>query len=57
MADFADYEATQAKVDARYVDSRAWATQALRNIAGMGFFSTDRTISEYVEKVWDKPRL
>jgi glycogen phosphorylase len=57
MADFADYVATQAKVDALYVDSNAWAERALRNIAGMGFFSTDRTIAEYVEKVWDKPRL
>jgi glycogen phosphorylase len=57
MADFADYVATQAKVDALYVDSRAWAERALRNIAGMGYFSTDRTINEYVEKVWSKPRL
>lgn len=55
MADFADYVATQAKVDALYIDSRAWAAQALRNIAGMGFFSTDRTIREYVEKVWHTP--
>jgi glycogen phosphorylase len=57
MADFADYVATQTKVDALYVDSGAWAERALRNIAGMGFFSTDRTIREYVEKVWDKPQL
>ncbi len=57
MADFADYVVTQSKVDALYVEPRAWAERALRNIAGMGFFSTDRTIREYVEKVWDKPRL
>jgi glycogen phosphorylase len=57
MADFAEYVATQAKVDALYLDSRAWAECALRNIAGMGFFSTDRTINEYVAKVWDKPRI
>jgi glycogen phosphorylase len=57
MADFADYVATQTKVDALYVDSKAWAERALKNIAGMGFFSTDRTINEYVAKVWDQPRL
>jgi glycogen phosphorylase len=57
MADFADYMATHAKVDALYVDSKAWAERALRNIAGMGFFSTDRTIAEYVEKVWNRPCL
>ncbi|MGL4232902.1 MAG: glycogen/starch/alpha-glucan phosphorylase [Casimicrobium sp.] len=57
MADFADYVDTQSKVDALYVVQKAWAERALRNIAGMGFFSTDRTIAEYVQKVWDKPRL
>ncbi len=57
MADFADYVKTQSKVDALYVDSKVWAERALRNIAGMGFFSTDRTIAEYVKKVWDTPRL
>jgi glycogen phosphorylase len=57
MVDFTDYVATQSKVDALYVDSKSWAERALRNIAGMGFFSADRTITEYVEKVWVKPRL
>jgi len=57
MADFTDYLATQASVDALYVDPKSWAERALRNIAGMGFFSTDRTIAEYVARVWDKPRL
>ncbi len=57
MADFTDYVAAQAKVDELYVDPRAWAERALRNVSGMGFFSTDRTINEYVAKVWNKPRL
>ncbi len=52
MADFADYVATQSKVDKLFAMPDAWAAQALRNVAGMGAFSTDRTICEYVEKVW-----
>ena len=52
MADFADYVATQARVDSLFGDADAWAACALRNIAGMGAFSTDRTIREYVENVW-----
>ncbi len=52
VADFADYVATQARVDALYLDRNAWNACALRNIAGMGFFSTDRTVREYTDKIW-----
>ncbi|MCH8855337.1 MAG: glycogen/starch/alpha-glucan phosphorylase, partial [Proteobacteria bacterium] len=57
MADFADYVATQAKVDALFADRTAWAERALRNIAGMGPFSSDRTIAEYVDRVWSAKSL
>jgi glycogen phosphorylase len=56
MADFADYVATQARVDALFRTPAAWADMALRNIAGMGEFSVDRTIREYVERVWTLPQ-
>ena len=56
MADFADYVATQERVDALYRTPAAWADMALRNIAGMGEFSVDRTIREYVERVWTLPQ-
>ena len=55
MADFADYVATQARVDALYREPAAWATRALLNIAAMGEFSSDRTIREYVDKIWTAP--
>ena len=57
MADFADYVATQAKVDALFADRAAWGERALRNIAGMGPFSSDRTIAEYVDRVWSVKSL
>ncbi|MDR7332331.1 glycogen/starch/alpha-glucan phosphorylase [Roseateles asaccharophilus] len=57
MADFADYVATQAKVDQLFADRAAWAERALRNIAGMGPFSSDRTIAEYVDRVWSVKSL
>jgi starch phosphorylase len=56
LADFASYVDAQSRVDALYADPAAWATRAWRNIAGMGAFSTDRTIAEYVRKVWSAPR-
>jgi starch phosphorylase len=52
MADFASYVATQQRVDALYRQPQAWARQALLNVAAMGRFSSDRTIAEYVERVW-----
>ena len=52
LADFADYLMAQARVDDLYKNPAAWAECALRNIAGMGGFSVDRTIAEYVARVW-----
>lgn len=55
LADFADYVQTQNQVDALYKTPAAWAERVLLNIAGMGMFSTDRTIAEYVKRVWLAP--
>jgi glycogen phosphorylase len=52
MADFASYVETQLSVDTLFADRAAWAARALKNIAGMGWFSADRTVREYAEKVW-----
>ncbi|MCX2864694.1 glycogen/starch/alpha-glucan phosphorylase [Paucibacter sp. PLA-PC-4] len=57
MADFADYVAAQDRVDALFKQPEAWARQALLNIAGMGWFSSDRTIADYVERVWSVKSL
>jgi starch phosphorylase len=55
LADFADYVATQSRVDELYRDPKAWNAAVIRNIAGMGFFSADRTVAEYAAKVWSVP--
>jgi len=52
LADFDSYCAAQARVDALYRDRAAWARKAIANVAGMGFFSSDRTIAEYAREVW-----
>ena len=52
LADFDAYLAAQARVDALYRDADAWAVKAITNVAGMGFFSSDRTIAEYARQVW-----
>ena len=52
LADFDAYMAAQARVDALYRDRQAWARKAIANVAGMGFFSSDRTIRKYATEVW-----
>jgi len=53
LADFRAYLDAQARVDRLFGDARAWAATAIRNVAAMGYFSSDRAIREYAEKVWD----
>lgn len=57
LADFADYWAAQQRVDALYAQQDQWQAAVVRNIAGMGRFSTDRTIEEYVTRVWSAASL
>ncbi|MEX2482264.1 MAG: glycogen/starch/alpha-glucan phosphorylase [Gammaproteobacteria bacterium] len=52
LADYADYLRTQDRVDAHYADPDAWIATAIRNVAAMGPFSSDRTIREYAEGTW-----
>jgi starch phosphorylase len=55
LADFASYAATQTRVDTLFRDRDAWARKAIANVAGMGSFSSDRTIREYAQTVWNLP--
>jgi starch phosphorylase len=52
LADFDSYVQTQGLVDALYKDPYAWAKKAILNVAGMGPFSSDRTIAQYVDEIW-----
>jgi glycogen/starch/alpha-glucan phosphorylases len=51
-ADFDSYAAAQRSVDARWEDRAGWHACALRNIANVGWFSSDRTIAEYAKDIW-----
>ena len=52
LGDYADYVRCQAEVSEAYADVERWTTMALRNVARSGKFSSDRSIGEYVEKIW-----
>jgi len=52
LADYADYIACQQRVDELYRDTTAWTRKAILNVASMGKFSSDRTVSEYAQEIW-----
>jgi starch phosphorylase len=51
-ADFDAYAAAQREVDTRWQDRTAWNAVAIRNVAQVGWFSSDRTISDYAREIW-----
>ncbi|KRB67929.1 glycogen/starch/alpha-glucan phosphorylase [Noviherbaspirillum sp. Root189] len=52
LADYASYVQTQDTVDVLFRDHEQWHRKAIHNIAGMGQFSSDRTIAEYAQEIW-----
>jgi glycogen phosphorylase len=55
MADFDAYYATQRAVAVRWRDHKSWWRSSILNTARVGWFSSDRTISEYAKDIWDVP--
>ncbi len=53
LADYASYIACQKEVEETYLDQERWIRKAILNVANMGKFSSDRTISQYAEQIWN----
>jgi starch phosphorylase len=53
LADYRSYVDTQDKVDELYKLPEEWTRRTLHNIANMGYFSSDRTIQEYADEIWN----
>lgn len=52
LKDFASYIEAQEKIEKLYQDKTRWASMCIRNIAMSGYFTSDRTIKEYVQDIW-----
>jgi starch phosphorylase len=52
LLDLEDYIKTKDKMFEDYLDEDKWKKMMLTNIAKAGFFSSDRTISEYNRDIW-----
>lgn len=52
LRDFASYAEAHQEISVKYLDRNAWLQSSLINIAKSGFFSSDRTITEYANEIW-----
>jgi starch phosphorylase len=53
LADLKSYIEADGQLDALYADPDEWARKAILNVAGSGKFSSDRTIAEYANEIWN----
>ena len=53
LADLTDYARAHRALAALYAQPAAWARKAIVNVASSGWFSSDRTIEEYAEQIWN----
>jgi starch phosphorylase len=53
LADYDAYVQTQNRVDTLFRAPAEWAARAIANVAGMGSFSSDRTIRDYASQIWN----
>jgi len=51
--DFASYLQAQERVDTEWKDKKKWLKKSILSTAGSGKFSSDRTIKEYAEDIWN----
>ena len=52
MADFEAYVDAQRQVSRVWGDPDQWTRMSVLNVSRIGYFSSDRSIAEYAEKIW-----
>ncbi len=52
LADYAAYMDAQERVDKAYADVDGWTHSAVLNVARSGYFSSDRSMGDYMRRIW-----
>ena len=52
LADFSAYMGIQSEIEALYADELEWNRKAVLNVANSGYFSSDRSMEDYLERIW-----
>jgi starch phosphorylase len=52
FADYRSYVDAQDRVSAAYLDPEQWNRMAILNVARTGFFSSDRSMQDYLDRIW-----
>ncbi len=52
LYDFESYRETRLRANREYRDARGFARKCFLNAASAGYFSSDRSVSEYAKKIW-----
>ncbi len=55
LADYNAYIGEQARVSALWNNTQAWTRTSILNTARMGKFSSDRSIRDYCQHIWNIP--
>jgi len=53
LADYQSYIEKQDEVTKEYLDVDAWTKKSIYNVARIGKFSSDRSVNDYAEKIWN----
>ena len=57
LADFDSYAKAHERINEFYVEQKVWARKGLMNVAKSSFFSSDRTINDYVKDIWKLEKI
>ena len=52
LADLEAFDKTMERAETDFLDKKKWAKMAIKNVAHMGKFTSDRAVEEYADNIW-----